>query len=102
MSYFNKLRITVQLIIAALFPERSCDKHPPPGKGAQSEIVPEDFAFALAYPGRLLRPDGTIEFHFIGASFPAAPFLLSRLKSCGFSGCKAVMTAKGILVTGRR
>lgn len=102
MSFFNKLRITAQLISASLKPEGNRDRLLLPEINGRSEIQPEAFSRLLADPEQLLRPDGRLELHFIGAAFPAAPFLLSRLKSCGFSGCKAIMTEKGILVTGSR
>ncbi|NVN98545.1 MAG: hypothetical protein HXX17_04405 [Geobacteraceae bacterium] len=102
MSYFNKLRITIQLITASLKPQKNRERFLFPEINGQSEIHPEAFSQSLADPEHLLRPDGTLELHFIGAAFPAAPFLLSRLKSCGFTGCKAIMTSRGILLTGRR
>lgn len=100
MSYFNRLCITVRLIISTLRPESNPVKLPPSGN--DTEIHSDAFSPVLADPERLLRSDNTLSLHFIGATFPAAPFLLSRLKSCGFSGCKAVITDKGLLVTGRR
>lgn len=100
MSYINKLLITFRLISSALFPESNPGKLPSAGNG--TEIYTEAFSSVLANPERLLNPDNTLSLHFIGAAFPAAPFLLSRLKSCGFSGCRAIVTDKGLLVTGRR
>ena len=74
----------------------------PPVNGNRTNIKPEKVAAALFDINNLLRPDGTLELHFDGALFPAGPFLLYRLKSCGFSGCRAVVTEQGILLTAIR
>ncbi len=103
MGYGNKLRATVVLMMGALFPRtRNGFRTAPEGTGGQASIDPDDFAAALAEPGSLLRPDGTLELHFNGALPIAAPLLLFRLKRTGFSDCRATITPDGILLTARR
>lgn len=103
MKNIKRLCATALLIKGALFPVKrrgSCFNTPE--NGSTFQIAPEEFSFAFAEIHRLLRPDGTLELHFAGALSPAAPFLLYRLKSAGFSGCRAVVTRDGILLTGLR
>lgn len=103
MININKLSATVLLIKSVLFPLRQSDLLLSPSeKGVTTSISPAQFAAALAGISRLLRADGTLELHFEGALFPAAPFLLYRLKSAGFSDCKAIVTPQGILLTAIR
>lgn len=103
MVNINKLRATLLLIKGALFPvNRNGACFSPAANGSRTYISPEAFSSALAEINSLLRPDSTLELHFDGALFPAAPFILYRLKSDGFSDCRAAMTPHGILLTGRR
>ena len=103
MVNINRLRATVLLITGSLFPAKRDDIcFRAPAQGSTSHIAPEEFAAAAAKIGSLLRPDGTLELHFDEALSLAAPFLLYRLKSAGFSGCRAVITPHGILLTGMR
>lgn len=103
MININKLRATFLLIRGSLFPgKRGAIIFSPPENGIRTSIAPEAFSSAVAEINSLLRPDGTLELHFVDALFPAAPFLLSRLKSAGFSGCKVVVTRQGILLTAMR
>lgn len=103
MQYINKLRATYLLIRGSLFPARKGNFRSPPREyGMRTAIPPEQFSSALAEISSLLRPDGTLELHFNDALSPAAPFLLYRLKSSGFSGCRAVVTPQGILLTAIR
>lgn len=103
MANINKLYATLRLIKGALFPAgRSNLCFTPPENGSMTKISPAEYSAAFAEITSLLRPDGTLELHFDGALFPAGPFLLYRLKSSGFSGCRAVVTANGILLTARR
>jgi len=103
MENINRLSATVLLIKGALFPVKrrdiSCSS---PENGNTAHISPEEFSSVCADINSLLRPDGTLELHFVGALSLAAPFLLYRLKSDGFSGCKAVVTPTGILLTAMR
>jgi hypothetical protein len=103
MVNINNLRATLLLIKSSLFPAKRGDiSLGPPENGSRTNIAPEAFSAALAEIQSLLRPDGSLELYFAGALSPAAPFLLYRLKSAGFSGCRAVATAQGILLTGMR
>lgn len=103
MANINRLYRTLRLIKGALFPKRQAGLcFPSPASGSITEISPAEYAVAFAGLTGLLRPDGRLALHFDGALFPAAPFVLYRLKSAGFSDCRAVVTAHGILLTGRR
>jgi len=103
MVNINNLRTTLLLIKGALFPANRGDIcFGPPENGSRTNIPPDAFSPAFAAIHRLLRPDGTLELYFDGALSPAAPFLLYRLKSAGYSGCMALVTAQGIVLTARR
>lgn len=102
MRNINRLYATALLIKGALFPGRLNNRCPPRENGTIEHISAHEYAAALADLPGLLRPDGTLALHFEGALFPAGPFLLYRLKSAGFSGCRAVVTSDGILLTARR
>jgi hypothetical protein len=103
MVNINRLRATVLLIKAALFPASRDDiSFSAPENGSITHIAPAGFSSALADINSLLRPDGRLELHFDGALSLAAPFLLYRLKSAGFSGCRVTVTDNGILLTGMR
>jgi hypothetical protein len=103
MANINKLRATWLLIKASLFPvKRDVVCFSIPEVGSAAHISPEEFSAALADIKSLLHPDGILELHFDGALALAAPFLLYRLKSAGYSGCRAAVTPKGIVLTGRR
>jgi len=103
MVNINKLSATLLLIKWSLVSPRQGDiLVSRPENGTTTLVAPYQFATVLACLNELLRPDGTLALHFDDALFPAAPFLLYRLKSCGFSGCKAVVTSRGILLTAIR
>jgi hypothetical protein len=103
MVNINNLSATLLLIQGSLFPlKRGATCFSPPENGSTTRIAPENFSSAFAEIDSLLRPDGTLELHFECALSLAAPFLLYRLKSYGFSGCRAVATGSGILLTARR
>lgn len=103
MVNINKLRATLLLIKGALFPLKpGGNRFSRPGNNSITSISPQEFSAAFAEISNLLRPDGTLELHFADALFPAAPFILYRLKSAGFSGCRAIVTDSGILLTALR
>jgi len=103
MVNLNKLRATFLLIQGSLFPVKRDDiSFSPPENGSRTHITPEGFSTAFAELNRLLRPDSTLELYFDGVHSSAAPFLLYRLKSAGFSGCRVVVTPHGILLTAKR
>ena len=103
MVNINKLRATLLLIKGSLFPvKRDDNSFSHPGNNSTTNISPEKFSSVFTEINSLLRPDGTLALHFDGALFPAGPFLLYRLKSYGFSSCRAVVTANGILLTAMR
>jgi hypothetical protein len=103
MPNINKLCATVLLIRHALAPVKHAEAFClPPSEGSTIRIAPAEFSAALSELNRLLRPDGTLELLFEKALLPAAPFLLFRLKRSGFSGCRAVTTDDGILLTALR
>jgi len=103
MVNINKLRATFLLIKGSLFPVKSdsiCFS--PPENNCTTNISPEKFSSVFTEINSLLRPDGTLALNFDGALFPAGPFLLYRLKSYGFSSCRALVTSEGILLTAIR
>jgi hypothetical protein len=103
MVNINKLSATLLLIKGSLFPVKRVDSSfSPPENNSTTNIPLEEFSSVFIEINSLLRPDGTLALHFDGVLFPAGPFLLYRLKSYGFSSCRAVVTADGILLTARR
>jgi hypothetical protein len=103
MANINRVYITIRLIRCALFQPKGIKlKRIRPEPGGLTRIAADDFAAALSDISRLLRPDNRVELLFEGALTPAAPFLLYRLKSSGFSGCRAIASAEGILLTAMR
>jgi hypothetical protein len=103
MANINKLCATLLLIRHALAPAKQTEPlSPAPAQGSTTAIAPSEFPAALSDLNRLLRPDGTLELFFERALPPAAPLLLFRLKRNGFSGCRAVTTPDGILLTALR
>jgi len=103
MANINNLRTTVLLIKGSLFPVKQSDfRLDPPENSSRTNISPDAFSAAFAEIDNLLRPDGTLELYFAGALSAAAPFLLYRLKSAGFSGCRVLVNSGGILLTARR
>ena len=103
MVNINKLYATLLLIRHAIAPvertERPVTKAPP---GSATRIAPTLFPAALSDLNSLLSYDGRLELLFEDALSPAAPFLLFRLKRCGFSSCRAIVTSEGILLTALR
>lgn len=101
MVYIKKLWTTCCLIRYSLVPGKRVDSS---GLSADHDdtIFLEAFATVFAGIENRLRSDGTLELYFIDALSPAAPFLLYRMKSDGFSACRAVILPKGILLTARR
>jgi|SRR6185369_12436691 len=103
MANINRLYATIRLIRYALSPREDTElKRISPEPVGITRITADDFAAALSDINRLLRPDNRLELLFEGVLSPAAPFLLYRLKSSGFSGCRAVASAEGILLTAIR
>jgi hypothetical protein len=103
MANFNRLYATILLIRCALFPRKETNlNRSRPESGGVTRITAEGFAAALSDVSRLLRPDNRLELLFEGALPPAAPFLLYRLKSSGFSSCRAIASSEGILLSAMR
>jgi hypothetical protein len=103
MPNINRLYTTIRLIRCALFPsEGICLKRVSPAPQGVTRIAADEHAAALSDLSRLLRPDNRLELLFEGALSPAAPFLLYRLKSSGFSACRAIVSNDGILLTAMR
>lgn len=103
MANINRLYATIILIRCTLFPSKDMELNSiRPEPGEITRITAEDFAAALSDISRLLRPDSRVELLFEGALSPAAPFLLYRLKSSGFSGCRAIASKEGIFLTATR
>jgi hypothetical protein len=103
MANFNRLYATIRLIRYALFqPAETALKQIDPVPGGVTRIAVDDFTTVLYDISRLLRPDNRLELLFEDALSPAAPFLLYRLKSAGFSGCRAIVSAEGIGISAMR
>jgi|SRR6185369_10405447 len=103
MPNINRVYATIRLIRCSLFqPEGVGLKGITPELHGTTRIAADDYAAALSDISRLLRPDNRVELLFEDALSPAAPFLLYRLKSSGFSGCRAIASAEGILLTALR
>jgi hypothetical protein len=103
MANINRLYATILLIRCALFPPKDTNLNRiRPESGGMTRIAAEGFSAALSDVSRLLRPDNRLELLFEGALSPAAPFLLYRLKSSGFSSCRAIASAEGILLSAMR
>jgi hypothetical protein len=103
MTNINRLYATFILIRYALFPPKNINfNRIRPESHGVTRITSDGFAAALSDVSRLLRPDNRLELLFEGALSPAAPFLLYRLKSSGFSSCRAIASAEGILLSAMR
>jgi len=103
MANINRLYATILLIRCSLFPPKDTElKRIRPEAVGITRIRAEECAAALSDFSRLLRPDNKLELLFEGVLPPAAPFLLYRLKSSGFSGCRAITSTEGILLTAMR
>lgn len=103
MANINRVYATIRLIRCVLSARKGTElKRISPEPVGTTRIAVDDFAAALSDTSRLLRPDNRLELLFEGVLSPAAPFLLYRLKSAGFSGCRAIASAEGILLTAIR
>ena len=103
MANINRLYATILLIRCALFPHKHAElQRIHPKLIGTTSITADDFAAAFCDINSLLRPDNRLELFFEGALSPAAPFLLYRLKSSGFSGCRAIASSDGIFLTATR
>jgi len=103
MANINRLYATIRLIRYALFPCKDIElKRISPEPAGITRIAAYDFVAALSDFSVLLRPDNKLELLFESVLPPAAPFLLYRLKSSGFSSCRAIASAEGILLTAMR
>lgn len=103
MVNINRVYATLRLIRHTLMPTSwQCCCVPPPSSSGLITVPPDAFAATVRQLDKYLRPDGTLELLFEAVLAPAAPFLLYHLKRNGFSGCRVVAVAEGILLTARR
>jgi hypothetical protein len=82
----NRMSITLQVIVRALFPGRG-----PFSRAGEVPLAPADLE-------RVTGPDGKLLLRIPGCGAPAAPFVLFRLKRAGYSDCRAIATPDGLQV----
>lgn len=103
MININRIYATLLLIRHSFVPANRNECCPLlPASGTMLRVSPAAFAALLPAIDCYLQPDGRLGLLFEEACAPAAPFLLYHLKRNGFSDCKAVITADGIILTARR
>ena len=95
-SLSRRTLVTLGVMLYALWPGSA--KPPEPGEGTRT-LTPHDMRGGL---GRFLDGRGELSLFFPYCASAAAPFLLFRLKRCGFSRCRAVADAAGLTLTARR
>lgn len=99
MSFTRRLQATFVAVRYAIFPAP---------KSSVTRILPtetinlESIKPLLSRLDDQLLPDGTLRFQLSDALPITAPFLLYRLKSDGFSACRATVADNGILITAQR
>ncbi len=103
MENINRLYATILLIRCSLFPDKGrTEQMIRPEPDGTTRIAVEGFKEALSDLDRLVRSDKRLELLFESVLSPAAPFLLYRLKSSGYSGCRAVASSVGIHLSALR
>lgn len=106
MGICKKFGTTAGIIACALYPQTRRDpatRTPPGGTNAGSYEIPAGGACrALADLSLLSDRQGNLSILFRDCSWPAAPFLLYRLKREGFSACRVLSVPSGLLVKGVR
>ncbi|HWI40357.1 MAG TPA: hypothetical protein VNX25_02585 [Verrucomicrobiae bacterium] len=76
---------------------------PRPAPAGQTVIVQAAEARRVAgLPSLAADTSGNISAFFAGAGSLAGPFIMFRLKRCGYSAARVKATPKGLLVTARR
>ena len=107
----SRIAATLRLIHESLFtastPASSLPESPsavpasviPP---APLAIDPADVFVRLLAPGTPRDRGGTVRLFVPGVCFLAAPFVLFRLKRWGFSGCRVVVEAGGLVIEAQR
>jgi hypothetical protein len=110
MKYFRRLHDTATLIICSLVPEAAktlcggikgviLSEHEKPEINSQESIKIPSYLSDLGYAA---NQGGTKSLFYPHGMPAAAPFILFRLKRCGFSGCRVTVTKGGLLVTASR
>jgi hypothetical protein len=109
MTIFNRICQTARVIGLSIFPPRRQTR----GTGdvaTESAAVPAGpvrlsanaLPICLADFNSVVDRQGRLALFFPDCMAAAAPFLLFRLKRTGFSGCRAVVTDEGLLLTAIR
>lgn len=107
----NKLlgRLCLSFLVAAwaiMPPRREHGGESGPGKtiSLQAGVAAtmERIRYYLEDLNRGVDARGEMKLLFPGCLAFAAPFLLYRLKRCGFSQCRVLMSGEGLLVTASR
>lgn len=110
MTIFGRLYQTARVIGWAVFPLRRVTAGKTGPAGTDSGPAPTgpirlrscDLPVYLADFNRAIDRQGRLTILFPGCLVVAAPFLLYRLKRAGFSACRAVASAEGVLLTASR
>jgi hypothetical protein len=94
-------RTTFLAIGRSLWPQKKGDQGgtPPLAAGACALSL---LRTALADPVTCLDHGGQLQFSIPGCHSLAAPFILFRLKRCGFSTCRVIHENGGLTVSARR
>ena len=104
MRYDVRCSVTLRLIFLSLFPSLSRVRSPEISvTGDQSRTMsPELLYSSLRNSGRTHVSLGRCRILVPGGCYPAAPFVLYRLKRWGFSGCRVSADYQGLHVEVRR
>jgi hypothetical protein len=110
MSIFSTLHLSARIIGLVLFPPQPSSCERPGWAGAEQPAHPpgyipvatHDLPYYLGDLNRAVDQRGELALFFPGCPAVAAPFLLFRLKRSGFSSCRAMRGAGGLLLAARR
>lgn len=109
MTLWRKSLGTIRLVSWALFPSRKKGDSCEPPRAVNSCTAPGRMEVACGLVRHVcasfssaVDEQGRLEIHFSGCYYPAAFFLMFRLKREGFSRCRAWRDGDGITLTALR